>query len=319
MKTRTYDEMIAEVMEHYGAEDYTGALQVLDREGGRYPDMAPMVYYLRSCMAARTGDHALAVGVIQDALDHGIFYGEQALRTTPSWQPLQGTPDFERVAALCKAREAEAQAGAGLLTVVPAGGCSEQRPCPALVALHGNAGDGESALEGWRAVTSQGWLLAAIQSSQIMATRTYMWDDQETALRDIAQQYAELRNRHAIDPDRVILAGFSLGGETALRAALTGTVPVRGFLILGPGGPTIDTPDEWLPLIKEAAPRGLRGYVLLGDQDEGVPQEQIHRLVEMLNEHGIPSHLEILPGHAHTYPRDPTPVLQRALAFLKQE
>src|SRR5205823_9745002 len=126
-------------------------------------------------------------------------------------------------------------------------------------------------------------LLAAVQSSQIAATKTYLWDDQATAMRDIEARYADLRRLHAIDAGRVVLAGFSLGGETALRAALSGAIPTKGFILLGPGGPTIDTPEEWLPLITQGAERNLRGYVLLGEEDAGVPHDAIRTLVELLN------------------------------------
>ena len=117
-------------------------------------------------------------------------------------------------------------------------------------------------LHGWGPVAEQGWLLAAAQSSQAGMTDQYIWDDQNTALREIAQHYATLRDEHDIDPSRVVLGGFSMGGETALRAALLGTMPARGFILLGPGGPTIDTPDEWLPLMRTST--GARSAQLSG-------------------------------------------------------
>jgi predicted esterase len=91
---------------------------------------------------------------------------------------------------------------------------------------------------------------------------------------------------------------------------------VKGFILLGPGGPTIDTPEEWLPLIKEGAERNLRGYVLLGEEDAGVPHDAIRTLVDLLNANGIPCHLEMLPGLAHQYPPDTGPALSRALGFI---
>jgi dienelactone hydrolase len=319
MTTRTYDEMAAEALEYFGNQDYGAALDLLTREGVQYPEMAHMIYYLRSCSAARAGRTELAIGLIEEALGKGIFYGERAIRETPSWQPLQGSPEFERVAAMSKARAAEAHTGALLITAEPEGGCSEERPCPTMVALHGNANDGASAIAGWRPIVSRGWLLAAIQSSQLMATKAYMWDDQQTALRDINEQYAELARRYAIDTKRLVIAGFSLGGETALLAALSGATPARGFILLGPGGPTTANPDEWLPFIKQGADRGLRGYVLLGERDLGIPHEAIRAVVDSLNAHGIPCQLEILPNLAHEYPPDPGPILERALAFIEPE
>src|ERR671938_76397 len=192
MATRTFDELNAEVMRHYRNEDYAAVLEVLEREGEQYPEIAHMVYYLRSCMAVRVGKPEMGIKLIEEALDKGFFYGERTMRDSPSWQPLQGNPEFERLVEICKARQAEAGADAVLLTEEPESGCREDHPCPALVALHGNGSDGESALAGWRAAVSQGWLLAAVQSSQVAATKTYVWDDQATAMRDVEARYTDL-------------------------------------------------------------------------------------------------------------------------------
>ena len=146
----------------------------------------------------------------------------------------------------------------------------------------------------------------------------YVWNDQEIALREVAEHYATVTADHAVDPGRVLVAGFSMGGETALRAALLGTIPARGFILLGPGGPTIDTPDAWLPLIADAAERSLRGYVLRGEQDASIPQDAIRTLVDSLNAHGIPCALEVIPTIRHEYPLDFAPYLARALAFVEQ-
>src|SRR5919204_212614 len=117
-----------------------------------------------------------------------------------------------------------------------------------------------------------------------MAARPFDEMNAEAMRHYQSQDYAAvLRTLHAINPGRVVIAGFSLGGETALRAVLSGAVPARGFILLGPGGPTIDTPEEWLPLIEEGSDRKLRGYVLLGEEDAGVPQDAIRKLVELLN------------------------------------
>jgi hypothetical protein len=86
-------------------------------------------------------------------------------------------------------------------------------------------------------------------------------------------------------------------------------------LLLGPGGPTIDNPQEWLPLIEQRA-RNLRGYVLMGERDHNIEQEAIRQLVNLLNKNGIPCELETIPDLVHEYPRDVTPYLLRALDFI---
>jgi predicted esterase len=316
MTMRTYEEVQAEAMEHYQAQDYAGALEILTREGDRFPAEAANVLYLRSCMAARVGLPDLAVAILEDALNRGLWYGERVMRESPSWQPLQGLPAFERLAAVCKARQAAAAIGPALRVLDPADGCPAGATCPLFIALHGNAGTADSAIQGWRAVTDAGWRLVALQSSQVGGVNAYLWDDQETALRETAAQYADLSAQYTVDPARLVVAGFSLGGETALRIVLSGSIPAPAFILLGPGGPTMDTPDAWLPLIAQGAARGVRGYVFLGDRDNAVEQDNARRVVDLLNGHGVPCGLEMLPHLGHAYPADFVPGIRRALAFV---
>jgi dienelactone hydrolase len=261
------------------------------------------------------GQTDLALDLLDESLEKGYWYGEQVMRQSPSWGVLQGMPRFEAAVQICRARQdEEGTLEAYALYAEPEGGCSD-RTCSLFMALHGNGDYAQHSLDGWHAVTGEGWLLAALQSSQAMASGMYLWDDQDTALREIGEQYAATREQFSLDEAQVVIAGFSMGGETALRAALMGTVPARGFVLLGPGGPTIDNPQDWLPLVEQKA-HSLRGYVLMGERDHNIEQEAIRELVDLLNANGIPCELEIIPDLVHEYPRDVIPYLRRALDFI---
>jgi pimeloyl-ACP methyl ester carboxylesterase len=184
-----------------------------------------------------------------------------------------------------------------------------------MVALHGNAQSGATALAGWQAITRMGWLLAAIQSSQAEAQDAFIWDNQAVAQRDVTTRIADLLATYPVDRSQLILAGFSMGGETALRLALTGAVLTQRFLLLGPGGPMMDEPDAWNALIA-AADRGLRGYVFVGANDDDAPQDAIREVVTRLTARGIACRLEVLPDLRHEYPHDDGVALRRALRFL---
>lgn len=289
---------------------------MLDSEGEQFPNEAPLILYLRACMAARVGPPERAESILAEALDRGYWFNEMTIRQSPSWKPLQGRAEFERLAAISIARAQAVASGPERFVAEPAGGFAAGQTYPLLIALHGNGDNGRAALAGWRSATEQGWLLVALQSSQIQMPNAYIWEDQDLALSEIATQYHEIAARYPVDPRRVVVVGFSMGGEIALRLALRGTIPQCGLILLGPGGPTTDEPDQWSPEIANRAPRPLRSYVLLGDRDRAVNGDAIRSLVGLLNARGIPSLLEELPGYHHEYPHDGGANLGRALAYV---
>lgn len=320
MPFQTYNDLYTEALRLHQAGQSAEAYELLTSEGERFtaPEHENMILYLRSCTLARTGRQEQAIDLIQQAYDKGYWYGEMVMRESPSYASLQGRPEFERLAELGRVRQAEVAGTPRMLVAEPEGSPGDQL-YPTLVVLHGNTQTGRVALDAWRPATGQGWLVASIQSGQATSYNMYIWDDQEAALRDVESQFARLCEDYDLDLRRFIIAGFSYGGETALRAALTGTVPAIGFVLLGPGGNTFGNPEEWQPLIEQAASKGLRGYMLLGEQDTEDLLEAAKATVKMLNEGGIPCELEILPGLAHEYPADFGPVIARALAFVQQK
>jgi len=58
-----------------------------------------------------------------------------------------------------------------------------------------------------------GFLLAAVQSSQMCAREEYCWDDQAQGEQEVLQAFARLRASHAFDDGNVILAGASQGDD----------------------------------------------------------------------------------------------------------
>ena len=57
--------------------------------------------------------------------------------------------------------------------------------------------------------------------------------------------------------------------------------------------------------------------MLLGEADDSIPHDAIRRIVEMLNEGGIPTELEVIPGIRHDYPPDFEPYARRALEYVE--
>ncbi|HWQ83443.1 MAG TPA: dienelactone hydrolase family protein, partial [Anaerolineales bacterium] len=179
-----------------------------------------------------------------------------------------------------------------------------------------NGGTVQDSLGFWKTAAAEGWITAAPQSSQAMWRGAYVWDDRGYARDELQRHYTSLIQKYAIDPQRVILAGHSLGGETAMWLALNAELPVQGFIAFGPSGPLTEDPEKWHDLLYQSAGLGLRGYIIFGEEDESIPQENIRLLVDLLNETGTPTDLETVPHAGHDYDPAYDDCLLRALEFI---
>jgi predicted esterase len=314
----TFSQLLTQAAQLYQGGEYAEALNLITREAGRFPTEARRTYFWRVCMASLINETELAFQLLEEAVAAGLWYPETQLREDPDLLPLQELPRFEQQVEVCRLRQAEAQAQAvPTLTILePEGDCREAlRPCPLLLALHGNNQNVESSVGFWRSAVSNGWLLALPQSSQASGPGIYAWNDRDWAVREIQTHYVRLREQYAVDPNRVVVAGFSMGGEVAIWSALTGAIQVRGFIAVGPGGPYIREPGNWVPFIEASRGRGLRGYLVVGGQDVFCCSGT-QALATLLSSHGIPYELEVHPRLGHEYPPGFEQSLSRALQFI---
>jgi acetyl esterase/lipase len=137
-------------------------------------------------------------------------------------------------------------------------------------------------------------------------------------VREIQEHYDALCRQHAVDPDRVVVAGFSMGGELAIWLALSGTIEARGFIAVGPGGPYMNEPDRWVPLIEASQGRGLRGYLVVGELDVFCYEGTL-ALAELLKARGVPCQLEVHPNLGHDFPPEFQQSLARTLEFILRD
>ncbi len=321
MSELTFEELNAHITTHFQNQTYADGLALADRHADRFPEFTAQLNYFRICLAARLEDTPRALKIFDETLDAGIWFSEALLRESPSLAPLQGEAGFEELIARSLDVQAEDPAFQhSILALRPEGQCGiEDDPCPLLLSLHSNGEFIEDNLTGWKSAALHGWLLAVPRSSNVMwAGGAPFWTQHEPAAEEVEAHFDNLCERYAVDTGRVVLGGFSMGAEVALWMALNSILPVRGFILLGPGGPFFDDPSQWSPLIQDAVESGLRGYVIFSEDDNTIPHDGIRETVEMLNEGGIPTQLEVRTSLGHEYPTDIDEVLQSALAFIME-
>lgn len=317
MTEMTFTQLNQKIQQHFAAEEYQAGLILATQSLPKFPKEFAFLNYYRICLAARLNAYEQASKILEDTLASGIWYAEPVLRQSPSLEPLQGLPEFERLVGISlQMQQADPAELLPMVVVRPDGACDPGQPgCPAVMVLHGNQDTAQHQLEAWSSLPGLGWLLAVPQSKHVLWAGAYAWTSHEDAA-DVRDHYEALTARYSINPDSVILGGFSMGAEVALAMALRGDIKAQGFILCGPGGPYLDNLDEWLPLLEASGKRKLRGYIIVGLADDTIPQDNIRKLVEMLNMHGHSTELKVFPGLEHEYPDDFEDTLAYALKYI---
>jgi predicted esterase len=189
------------------------------------------------------------------------------------------------------------------LTVYPK---DSDTPYPMILAVHADGGDIDGEAEAWKEMVGHGFVLGMPRSTDVFwsSKESAYWPNPESATYVIKRYVDKLNSDNILDLERTIFGGLSSGGTVAIRSALVGTIPSRGFIAVAPGGPWTDDPEIWKPLIEDAAKRKLHGMIILGEEDEVIPRKSVVQLVKMLNDGGIPCKFISYPGLGHWYPPD---------------
>ena len=321
MANLTFPELAEQIQKHFAEGTYAEGLSLASEKITAFPEEYPTINYWRICLAVRLDHFDLANKFLDTTLASGIWFADFLLRQSPSLAGIQGNPEFERLAEIsAQMRAADAVDEIPLLIARPEDACGPgDTGCPTLVFLHANMDTAQRNLEQWAHLSAQGWLVAVPQSDQALWTGAYTWANHETTKTQIDAHYQRITSQYSIDTSRLILGGFSMGGEMALTLVLNHDFPASGFILLGPGGPKMDDLSEWLPFIKKAAGRDLRGVIWMGEDDLTIPQNKVRRLVEHLNAAGITTKLETFPGLGHDYPENFKQVAARAINFILKD
>ena len=309
-----FSEYQKQLFQLYSEQRYSEALRIAEEAGRSFPTRAGRTIYWRACLLCRLGKPDEALRVLQEGLRDGHWWGISKLSADADLAPLQGRPDFQEIVAECERRRqaAQAQAKPHLKVLEPVGGSTVKTPV--LLALHWAAGNVEDFADYWQAAWQQGWLIALPQSSQICSEDGFWWPDYELGRREVLATFERFRQEYVFCADEIVIAGASQGGVLAVRLALEGAIPCRGFLAVVPSLRD-HTVEELIPLLKAAAERGLGGWIITGERDPCL--EPTRRFHEQALKHGLRCELFVKPGMGHAFPVDFDTDLLQALAFFK--
>lgn len=308
MEKMTFDEFRARMIPLYQDGKFAAALQLIDEHAGRFPEQSARTTYWRMCMLSRDNRPDEALAVFRQGLDSGLWWAEETF-ADPDLNAVRDLPEFKRLVSVSKEKHKQAQGYIERDQTVLVPEPPPSAMYPLLIALHGHNGDKDVHIPQWEVAQQRGWLVLSVQSTQVVFPGAYHWDDTAQGLADLQFYYEQIAQKYTIDPQRILLGGFSQGSGMAIYTALKGNLAARGFIGIG----------TWWEDASDLAVEGkdVRGYFITGERDHTLDRaREIH---EVLRRNNVPFGEETHPELGHDFSADFGSSFDKAIEFIFKE
>ena len=295
----------------YDRGDWAAAAEAAEQWAEKAPGDGTAAYNA-ACAHALAGNAGPALEWLDRAGAAG-FAGVRSIDEDPDLAAVRDHPGFAAATARIRANRARMFADfrahaeqAEILTILPKD--APPGPRPLIVVLHGYGDVPKANAELYRkAARRRGAIVAAPSGLRPgPGGRGFSWTFRDEAEWWVLRALERLAAAHPVDPDRVILAGFSQGANVALEVGLRHSDRFAGLLPLA-GRFEADR----MPM---PAAGGPRVYLLTGARDPGV--DSFRQAERRLAGAGLDARLRVVRGMGHSYPPSATEELGRALDFL---
>jgi predicted esterase len=271
--------------------------------------------YNRALVCMHLEDYDRAIEYISKTHEKGHFFSIYAFGDD-LWAPLRAHERYDEVIARNLAIKDEFQKRAKpRLEVNLPEGFDATRTYPLFIALHGGGENIEVFRPNWRSdVMEREFIVAWVQSSQVVSMNGFSWEEQETTRREVGEAYARVCAEYPVDTCEVLIGGFSSGGYGSLvMTFFDETVPVKGFVILCPPMPDNITAAE----VAAARDRGVRGTIITTELDDRVPAQRA--MADLFRDNGLQYQFVMTPNIGHWYPENLPELIDRAIEHIRSD
>jgi len=264
---KEYHEKSRELKVAFERNDYATSLEITKEIRKRFPEHSASACFDMAYIQALLGDTQDSITTLEEAYDEGGWWPEEEFDEFPSIEQLSASPRFRTVLKKFQKRyEEEREASKVKWVVRTPPHYDSTRHYPVLFALHWRGSNMKEFEPYWSdGVLRHDVVLVVPQSSQVIGHNEYTWHDVESGLDDLEQCYNEVKEKIAIDSERIFLGGASIGGMLALEATFVQRrFPVKGAVAVIPHRINV---SELSNRVEELAELNTRCCLVTGTED----------------------------------------------------
>lgn len=305
MAQMTFRELGDRLTMLYTAGEFAKALELVEQNATQFPEQSARTTFWRMCLLSLSDRPQDVLTVFQQGLDSGLWWHKE-LFADPDLNAVRDLPEFQHLVAVSEKRYEEEQGQVERDSTVLQPEPPSSALYPLLITLHGRNGNKEVDLGRWELARQRGWLVLLTQSTQPVFHGAYHWDSPEQGFADLRFYYDQISQEYQIDPQRVVIAGFSQGSCMSIYTALARSLPVRGFIGIG----------TWWADVSQLDISGtqVRGYFITGEKDHTL--ERAREIQEILRKNNVQFAEEIHTDLGHEFSSNFGDSFDKAIDFI---
>lgn len=301
----------------YDRGDWRNAILAGERLFELRPQGGGAAYNL-ACASARSGDAKKAVEWLIKSGENG-FQGASLVRTDTDLDTIRGEPGFDKAVALIDANrqkvfeEFKAQNQSVKAHTVPPKNYDPNKPAPLIIALHSYGGRPEEQLAVWKEAAERlGAVLVVPSAIRRHPSGGYQWLFMDESEWIVLKTLEDAKRDLAIDESKVIVTGFSQGGNMAFYVATRHPHLFKGCIPMGFHYEPNVTP------MPDPAPARMPAFAfLIGQGDEWAwTNSHAKKAVESTGARAMGKSYK---GVGHAMPPNPERELYNAAKFVLRE
>ena len=266
-----YTKMRVELFKHFREKKYQEAADLLENHINKYPDHLAAMSFNLAIIYGNLDKHEKGIKVLLNAQKKGNWYSIWALEGD-FFKAFKKFKSFEKVISNNKKMHALAESKVkSFYEVREPEKFDPEKEYPLFIALHGGDGTIEGFKPKWDSdKLKKEFIVLYVQSSQMSSMNGYHWTDTKRTYQDVKKAFDKTTHKYKIDRKKVLIGGFSSGGEASLHLSFNEDIPVHGFIILCPALPeTINEKN-----ILAAVERGVSGTILTTEFDRRIKAQR---------------------------------------------